>query len=728
MVEERENRIYQFGDFRLHADEYLLLRGGEHRIELSPRNFALLVKLVENAGRLLKKEILLKEVWADSVVEEGNLNHAISKIRKTLGEKPNENRFIETVPRFGYRFVASVELISNNNQKSTSHDAPTAHTTFTEVTGSTIAQASVLRPSETSRRRRWLISLLALVLVATSALLFLAWRKRQGVSVTKKETVSARAPVRLTNHPNDDVNPRWTKDGRIRFLRTGANRHAESWVMNGDGTSQTIVKDFPNLKFGIWSLDESKVIFEKPNDSSAYYLANADGKNETALPFFRGNFDWSADGKQIVYQKVVDGNSDIFIYSVETKTSRNITNHAEFDADPTFSPDGRQVAFASARDGNLEIYLMNAEGGDVRRLTDNPSVDNHPVFSPDGTQIAFGSDRENENSDVYLVNVDGSGQTLKLTHWDTAEWVEPGCWSPDGTKIAFISDRHEKDDIFVMDAEAFRTQTILADERGNLGFASYAPDGKRIVYQAEMEDGGRELRILDLETEQSRRLTETKRAGVVSNWSPDGEWIVFQNYADGNTEIYLIKPDGNGLKNLTNNSARDVEPAWSPDGRQIVFASNRDGLSDVFQLYLMNSDGSDQRRLNSINASSTAPAWMPDGRRILFSNDKEDGRTGNFEIFSLDLEGDQLIKRLTFRRGFDMSPSVSPDGKRIAFVSEADGNPEIYLMNSDGTGVLRITRDTAIDTSPHWSPDGKSLLFSSNRNGKKFALYSLTLE
>src|SRR5689334_17550038 len=100
MPETAKNQVYRFGEFRLETGEHLLFRGDE-RLNLSPRTFTLLVKLVENAGHLLEKETLIKGVWEDSVVEEGNLNRTISNLRKALGEKPDENRFIETIPRVG---------------------------------------------------------------------------------------------------------------------------------------------------------------------------------------------------------------------------------------------------------------------------------------------------------------------------------------------------------------------------------------------------------------------------------------------------------------------------------------------------------------------------------------------------------------------------------------------------------------------------------------------------
>src|SRR5829696_5363974 len=104
-------RIYRFGEFQLMPDDRMLLRS-EVRIPMAPRVFNLLLVLVENAGRLVSKETLMNEIWADSFVEEGNLNQTVSRLRKILGEKANENQFIETVPRVGYRFIAEVEKVS----------------------------------------------------------------------------------------------------------------------------------------------------------------------------------------------------------------------------------------------------------------------------------------------------------------------------------------------------------------------------------------------------------------------------------------------------------------------------------------------------------------------------------------------------------------------------------------------------------------------------------------
>lgn len=133
---------------------------------------------------------------------------------------------------------------------------------------------------------------------------------------------------------------------------------------------------------------------------------------------------------------------------------------------------------------------------------------------------------------------------------------------------------------------------------------------------------------------------------------------------------------------------------------------------DKWAIYRMRADGSDPTRLTRNEANDTAPAISPDGRRIAFVSDRD----GNREIYVMNADGSDQ-QNLTRNPAEDWTPSWSPDGKQIAFASFRDNNWELYVMNADGSSPKRLTRHSAADYSPAWSPDGERIAFVSDRDG-----------
>ena len=334
-----------------------------------------------------------------------------------------------------------------------------------------------------------------------------------------------------------------------------------------------------------------------------------------------------------------------------------------------------KIAFMSDRDGGFEVYVMNADGSGQRNLTRHPGPDNRAhTLSPDGRRIAFVTRRDG-NNEVYVVNVDGSGQR-NLTR-NAANDGSPA-WSPDGRRIAFVSVRDGNPEIYVMNA----------DGTGQRRLTRNAARGRRDRIRDAGSDGG-------------------------PVWSPDGQKIAFESKRDGNFEVYVMNADGSGQRNLTRDPAPDFGPVWSPDGRKIVFVSNRDGSSEV---YVMNADGTGLRNLTRNPASDVwagGPVWSPDGRSVAFVRSFVSGREGGSDVYVMNADGSgqrRLARGKRISPTTDwflltgVSPAWSPDGRRISFVSNRDGNLEVYVMNADGSGQRNLTRNAASDFAPVWSP------------------------
>ena len=305
-----------------------------------------------------------------------------------------------------------------------------------------------------------------------------------------------------------------------------------------------------------------------------------------------------------------------------------------------------QIAFVSERDGNSEIYVMNADGSNQTRLTHNRAYDADPTWSPDGRRIAFVSNRDG-NSEIYVMDADGSNQ-IRLTYTTGSD---SPAWSPDGHRIAF---RLEGDSsgIYVMDADGNNQTRLFSDW-------AFAPA-----------------------------------------WSPDGRRITFNGYGCGNPDhnscVYVIDTDGNNKTSLATITARSAV-IWSPDSSQLAYTISGAGASVWYTMHIISADGRGQ----SVEVGEGIPfAWTPDSAQIIGVCDWGPG----YEICITDIERSEDT-RLTYmleRQGSADNPSLSPDGKQIAFEVQSyyDGIPGIYVINRDGTGQTRL----ADGKNPVWRP------------------------
>ena len=238
-----------------------------------------------------------------------------------------------------------------------------------------------------------------------------------------------------------------------------------------------------------------------------------------------------------------------------------------------------------------------------------------------------------------------------------------------------------------------------------------------------------------------RRLTRNAALGSGASadpvWSPDGRKLVFARRVrrsgapcwpvdSCDNELYVMNGDGTGLRRLTRNAVFDGSPVWLPDGARIGFLRSGSGRDEI---YVMNADGSDQRRLTllprGVGVSGGAPGgdltWSPEGEKIAFI--AYAGHLGRPDIFVMNTDGSGL-RNVTNTATTSFDTTWSPDGRRIAYLEGSPVGAPLYVVNADGTGKQRLTGPVMVDLgSPSWSPDGRTLAFT-GRGGDIYTVHA----
>jgi Tol biopolymer transport system component/DNA-binding winged helix-turn-helix (wHTH) protein len=653
--------VIRFGPFTLdgHAGE---LRNGPTRLKVPDQSIAVLQALVERPGELVTREALRDRLWGSEtfVDYEAGLNAAVRRLREALHDSADTPRYVETLPRRGYRFIAPLDVVSTGLPAAPSGMAP--------------ADASTAGPTEPEkgrqlRVRRVLLALFALALLG--AALWAGLRPNE-----RPPTESAASPVPITRFPGLEVEPAMSPKGDfVAFAWDGKNEdNFDIYVRSIDGSSQLQL-----------TTDAS------PDHAPA----------------------WSPNGLRIAFIRVVAGRRIVMVMPALGGPEERLFEAEGAEAGSSFgggwryggwsyglswTPDGEHLVFGDRTTSlTSAIYLYSLKDGHRRQLTRPPAnlSDIHPIVSPDGRYLAFVRlNPHSSGGSVFLQKLEHlqpSGGPTQLTFGHSVAAFD---WAQDSRSVVHDAGLVGPG-LWRVGVAGGASELVWANVR--TAMPSMARSGAGVVYQATAFD----LNIWELGTPSSpnsqaepfRVIASTSNDGDMK-LSPDGTRIAFVSGRSGHSDLWVSNRDGSQARQLTNFvGGRAGSPSWSFDGKSIAFDAIEPGGN--WSLYVVAADSSPiSRPVIADRYNNVRPAWSHDGKWIYFASD----RTGDYQIWKVPSAGG-TPKRITWNGGLD--PIVSPDGRHLYYAKQVpeQGIWEVPLEGGPEDKVVERGRSLAFDVA-----------------------------
>jgi Tol biopolymer transport system component/DNA-binding winged helix-turn-helix (wHTH) protein len=640
---------WRFGVFEADLAARLLFKRGI-RIKLQDKPFEILLALLEKQGEYVTREEFCERLWPNLAPADANrnLNKAMNKLRVALGDSSENPRFIETKPRLGYRFLATVEAI----EETPALPASLATEASPIQVGLAASGPNRAPGRPVAWRRSALIGGAMLVAVATLLTVLLMARA--------PEVPQVAGTRQITNDAHQKVGPLATDGRNVYFseFRNGRVVLAQAPASGGE----TRVIDTP------FEARDSVFVLDVTRDGAELLVRTASGvaPEESAGP--------------------------LWILSPVTGAARRLGDWSVHDA--RWSPDRRRLAFIVAD----RLFIAAGDGSGARQIAARPEPSNGDlVWSPDGRRIRFRSGFPGRShTTIWEANPETGELAPVFPDWDYEQQF--GEWTPDG-KFFIL---HSPTDFRLwLAAEGWRSLagrsrlTPLTPGPVRFRRSRIAPSGRTLFAMGEMARG--EL----LRWDAAGRRFLPYRAGLSADqldFSRDGRWVAYVSYPEG--ILWRSQTDGAGRLQLTFPPMQVYLPRYSPNATQIAFMGRLPHAR--WKIYLVPSDGGTPRQLLPGEGPEADPNWSPGGEQLAFAPFPWEVPLEQTGIRILDLNTGKVSTLPGSQSLF--SPRWSPDGRYLVALHR-DGTPRLFDFKA---GAWVWSQPPPIQGGfPAWSRDGR---------------------
>ena len=406
-----------------------------------------------------------------------------------------------------------------------------------------------------------------------------------------------------------------------------------------------------------------------------------------------------------------------FLLRTTEQTPTVVTSFVGEHGNPTLAPDGNQFAFSWDGDvpnGKPHIYASLIGKVSPLRLTPEEESAIEPAWSPDSQSIAYVRQTGPRRSDlVVMTSLGGAARVVG------SGWIDGPTWSPDSRWLLYIQiDESRFSGIWIVPAAGGEPRRLLpkGNYKGDEGPA-ISPDGRHIVFVRVAADFDSDLYVADLEGGQisgdPHMLTSDHHTKVNPIWVADGRELLYVS-GDSKDEsfVYRISATGGHPRRMESLRGKAIDNlTFSPHAKRLLYSTVSINY-DIERLALGVKQAKAERFLSSTRFEST-PAYSPDGKRIAFMSN----RSGVMQIWVANADGSSPVALTSFESGMAGSPQWSPDGLMLAFDARPGLAADIYTIPASGGTAKRLTDYPGEDHVPSWSPDGKWIYFGSRRAG-----------